>query len=778
MPSRRVIRVLLAAVLLLGIGAALPLARFWSLVPPVQSALERALDRRVEISGPVRLRLLPSPALTLSALTIHDDPSIGIEPIAYVESAELGVEPFALLTGHLALTSLRLNGPSVNLVKTAAGQWNYPPLFRRAFVSYPNARPRLPLIEVRSARLNFKFGDTKNVFYLSDADVDIQAGSGGGDPLRFRFSGSPSRTDRAAQGFGKFSGNGQFEYVPEGENRVQLVVRLERSAIPDILTLLQGHGSGLGGFLASRAEIEGPVSDLSIRGELQLADIDRRFLLPVRQGDWALNYTGHLDLVGQQLRLRTTTGAERLPISVRLFLADYLAKPRWATVVTADSLPLETLPALAAEMGSPILPGLSLRGALSGALSRSVDGKIQGQFRATGIGLSAPDGESLQVEEAEINSTGGVISVQPTRVTVDDQEVATLRGSYSRAQQQLEIGVRGRRLSIARFSEVWQGMTDRPVPPALTTFSGGDWTGDILFRGTPDEETWTGKVEIRGATLELPGLASPVAVTRASMDTSSSDIRLEGTAGGIAFGARRRTGKPLELSFAELDAVALEKILAPTLGRRPGLIARTLRRTVPVPDWITERNLTAEVQIKDLLAGPIHLTGVGARLFWRGPDITLNVLSAEARPGHLAGRLTADLRQGSPRYHLAARVDGLRWAGGTLKAEGRLTTAGRGLELVARARAEGEFSVAWPRRSTPERVTGCYEFSAARPLPELSFSCLTIHSGADTYYGWGRAAVGQGIELVLFNDAGRYRAAGSLEPFSLTIEPEAVATLK
>jgi len=48
-----------------------------------QAALEKALGRKVEI-GEVRFRLLPTPGLAISNVTIGEDPGIGAEPVAYV----------------------------------------------------------------------------------------------------------------------------------------------------------------------------------------------------------------------------------------------------------------------------------------------------------------------------------------------------------------------------------------------------------------------------------------------------------------------------------------------------------------------------------------------------------------------------------------------------------------------------------------------------------------------------------------------------------------------
>ena len=259
---------LLAAVLVLAAGVIAPFVRADRFSARIREALEQALDRQVEIAGPVRFRLFRRPGFSVGNVIIHDDPAMGLEPFAYVTSLEAGVRLSSLWHRRLEFSNLRLVEPSVNLVKSRAGSWNYPPLLDRAFGPSPADGAAMPAIQVRSGRLNFKFGDTKSVFYFSNADVDVSPSSGSEPALRLRFSGEPARTDRLAQGFGAMSGGGRLILSREGENRVELNVRLQRSAIAEVLTLLRGRWMGLEGFVASEARLEGPVSNVEITGRI------------------------------------------------------------------------------------------------------------------------------------------------------------------------------------------------------------------------------------------------------------------------------------------------------------------------------------------------------------------------------------------------------------------------------------------------------------------------------------------------------------------------------
>ena len=87
---------------------------------------------------------------------------------------------------------------TINLVKTDAGPWN----FQFLLGSAPAISGAMPAIKMRGGRVNFKFGDTKSVFYFNDADFDVSPSDDGSVDLR--FSGAPSRTDQVRPEFRAF----------------------------------------------------------------------------------------------------------------------------------------------------------------------------------------------------------------------------------------------------------------------------------------------------------------------------------------------------------------------------------------------------------------------------------------------------------------------------------------------------------------------------------------------------------------------------------------------
>jgi hypothetical protein len=236
--------------------------------PRIQAALESALGRKVEL-GAVHFSLFAGPGFSVDNVVIHENPAIGIEPIAYVGSLEAVPRLTSMFGGHLEFASIRLDDAIINVAKTGGpsepGRWNFEPLLNRSVIR------AIPELHVRSGRINFKFGDTKSVFYLTNTDLDIAPPSHGAATWNAEFTGEPARTDKPAHGFGEFIARGRWTQT--GVGRLDLDVRLEKGAIGEIVALLHGFDAGIHGTVAARMHLAGPLDDIRISGNM---DVRRR----------------------------------------------------------------------------------------------------------------------------------------------------------------------------------------------------------------------------------------------------------------------------------------------------------------------------------------------------------------------------------------------------------------------------------------------------------------------------------------------------------------------
>ncbi len=92
--------------------------------PLVQSRLSQALGREVSI-GSLRMSIL-SGSLAAESFTIADDPAFGNSPFLTARSFHVGVELWPLIrTRTLNVTGLTIEGPEIQLIRNAAGRWNF-----------------------------------------------------------------------------------------------------------------------------------------------------------------------------------------------------------------------------------------------------------------------------------------------------------------------------------------------------------------------------------------------------------------------------------------------------------------------------------------------------------------------------------------------------------------------------------------------------------------------------------------------------------------------------
>jgi len=741
----------------------------------IEKALEEALGRKVDITGPVRFQLWPGPGFSAQNVVIHDDPAMGAEPLAYVGTLSLSVRPSALWRRRLEVATLRLGEPSVNLVKSGPRGWNFPWLLERAFRNPARGSDSVPAIHVRSGRLNFKFGDTKSVFYLAQADLDINPDVRA-RAVRIRFAGLMARTDRPPFGAGRLSGRGRLLVVPEQESQLDLNLHLERSAIAEILVLLQGRSLGLGGFLSSTARLEGPLSNLAIRGNLHLAEVSRG-ILPFGPERGSIDYGGRLEVSAQNLLLESRPGpGATVPAWIRFRLSSYLTEPRWAIGVTVRRLPVDSLPALARQLGASLPAGMVLKGSASGAMSWSSAAGPQGQFQVENgeVGWTEADTASIRFPAARILLLRDRLRMPPTEFRMSETEGLRLELNAGPSVERLDLRLHCEALSIGRFLDVWNRLGIGPPPALLAALASGRFEGSLRLNKTEAAEgTWEGSGLVRDATWELPGFSSPLRLVAAGVVLGSGgSVRfLTARAEEIAFGGEYRfVGKGprphrLLLRAERADASRLGDLFAPVLRRRRGFLARTLRLSPPpAPGWLRNRRVEGRLEIAHLEAGGLQLDSVQTAFYWHGTHLELAGFRAVWRGAAVEGRLTAELGGATLSARGRFAIGGMDWNGGSLSLDAGFAAQGAELMRPASLLVEGAFSgksldlggQSW------ERASGCFELALERGTARERLTCAELRRGEVIYYGYTTEAEGGRAELLLFRDGEELLLGGPL----------------
>ncbi|MGC9972749.1 MAG: AsmA family protein [Bryobacteraceae bacterium] len=764
----------------------------------VRASLEQALGRGVEL-GEVHLDLFNGPGFSVDGVTILEDPRVGIEPFAYVESLEARVSFASLWTGRLEFSKLRLVNPQVNLARPHSGAWNFQELLTRTAGAAP-AGVQLPLIQVRGGRINFKAGDTKSIFYITEALLDATPPSSPGGEWRLRFEGQPARTDRTGYGFGTFTARGRWRPDARTGGEVDISLDLEKSGLAELIRLVHGHDIGLHGQVSSHAHLAGPVAGVQITGTMQVGDIHRWDLLPPYSDNWPLEYRGRLDLVSQTLELETAppAGEGALPLSLRVRASGYLGAPVRGILVTLDRLPLAPLPQVGRHMGLALPRDLVLDGRLTGVLGYSAGTGLQGKLVAVETEIQMPGSPAIRLERAELVFEGERVMLPPTafRLPVTQRQSAGAGGpraaaradqallvaAYSWKDQALDAAIVASSLSLPEAGSGWARLLG--AIPLIQNCRQGAWKGNLNYHqegALPGG--WTGTVLVQNTQIPLPGIADPLELARARIMVRDGDATLDRIAGRVGaaevkgeYHYRAKAARPhqFRVSVAELDAVELERLLLPALRRDESFLTRALRlgRT-RVPEWLEARRTDGVLEIGSVSLGDLRLANLRAHFRWDATIFETTELTAQWGKGLISGHLVANLRRAAPSYRLTARFRSVNWMGGQWDGRGSLETSGAGPDLARNLRLESTFkgrSVALLPDTEFESVSGSCLVTVARGLPQFRFTDLQAVVGEDLYQGRGASGADGRVSFELTDGQKQLRVTGTLSPFQLNEE--------
>jgi hypothetical protein len=782
--------VLLVLLLVALVGLAAPRVSADRFRPRIQAALQAALNRPVQLGG-VHLSLFTGPGFTVDDVLIDDDPAAGIEPFAHVEHMQARIRWASLFSGHLEFSSLRLDAPSVNVVKLSSGPWNIQPLLDRHSRAGLTHRRSVPDIQIRGGRIDFKFGDTKSVFYISDSDMDVYPNENG--EVVIRFSGAPARTDQASQSFGELTARGLLQSGPNGEGRLDMGVNLDRTAISELTRLFHGSDLGIHGYVLANAKLSGPLSKLDITGVLNISDVHRWDLMPAPGEGWTLNYRGLLNLTGHHLELASlTTPAQPDPVAVEFQLDDYLAAPKWSGNLHFRDLPAASLVETARHFGAPFPPGVQVEGQVQGGIGYSSQSGVGGQFALANAAVKFPQGgsvqvNSLQVESAQVQISDGKVVLAPSDVEMEDGQSAQIEGEYALDNSRAAFRISTRQLATGSADFV-----DAAPVPLFDRLHQGSWKGWISYEKIAENPgVWSGQYDLQNAVVEIPGLALPVRIASATVQMNAGGFqltRMRGRSGTVKFEGDfhydaevhealvhealvHDTGalhsQRLRLTIPELQLADLEGLMLPALRRNEGFLARAFRRDQPPPKWLEERDAEISLQVASLMNGDLPLGDLTAHATWRGASITVSKMEWHLDNMHAAGRMSVNLARPEPSYEWNGGVENFDYRNGQLDIVGEMETRGMGPDLLLNLRSQGTFDgrgIMLAPDAEMREVSGSYRLGGTSGAGRLLLSNVQVLQGGETLVGQGASQPDGHIVLELASGRKQVRLTGMLLP--------------
>jgi hypothetical protein len=319
----------------------------------IATSMSATLGRPVHLDR-VSLHILPVPGFTLQNLVVSEDPAFGSEPVIRANTVEVTLRPSSLWRRQVEFSSIKFVEPSLNLVRNAQGEWNIQSLLMHAASvntaptaqSKAGPQPRFPYIEATGARVNWKIGEEKKPFSLTEADFALWLPTS--QQWHVRLEGKPARTDRNISDPGTVKLEGWLERAATmPEVPVDLTASWEGAPLGEASKMLSGDDAGWRGNLSVQARLTGVLGAAKLTTRVHLEELRRADFLPVQTMDVHAECSGTLNVA--------TAVASDADCSLNAPLQEG-AKVAGRVVALADRLDLSELSATGLHVGMTNIP--------------------------------------------------------------------------------------------------------------------------------------------------------------------------------------------------------------------------------------------------------------------------------------------------------------------------------------------------------------------------------------------------------------------------------------
>ena len=308
------------------------LIRYTALQKRVTARLSAAFGRPVEV-GHYNFSLWTGPVLEAQAITVGEDPRFGSEYFVRADSLTIRLRWQSLIRGHLGLGTLSFSGPSLNVVRNSAGDWNLAEWLPRPnqIAPGPNSiserqanqtapatnsgaaqAPRFERIELDGGRINFKLADEKLPFAFINVAGSVNAEPAG--RWRIDLVATPWRVATLTQQAGEIHVAGRVGGTSSRLLPAKFDATWSDTSISDALRLARGDDFGIRGDLAMAVSAQSTNGEWDMRTRAELRQV-HRWNLALRPDNPDLNFLGQIRFDPRTSDFELTSGTLEAPHS-------------------------------------------------------------------------------------------------------------------------------------------------------------------------------------------------------------------------------------------------------------------------------------------------------------------------------------------------------------------------------------------------------------------------------------------------------------------------------
>jgi len=646
-------------------------------------SISAGVGRPVDI-GSVHIRLLPRPGFDLANLVVYDDPAFGAEPILRAGEVTADLRLMSLIRGRLEISRLDLTEPSLNLALREGGRWNLEALVEHAarIPSAPTAkgrseaRPGFPYIEGSSGRINFKVGQEKKPYALTNADFSLWQDSENSWGVRLKAQ--PFRGDMNLNDTGQLQLSGSWQRANVlREAPLQFTMEWTRAQLGQLTKLASGNDWGWRGTVQLDATLSGTPGKLRIGTDVSLDDFRRYDIISAHQLSMAAHCEaeyGSATREFHQVVCNAPVGEGQITVAGDLGLPSV---HRYEVVLSAKNVPAGAAVPLLQRIKKNLPDDLTAEGTVDAKWSLRNDGRLTPQFvgqgEIAGLRLSSVTNKTEigpeTVPFSFSNSAGGApgpkfarTAVQPQTAEAGHIEIgpimlAARAGGPNALGWMNHLGYNFSIFGDADVARMLRLARTLGVPvPALTADGSthldlqvaGSWAGtSASFRGPQV----TGPARLKNVRIPVRDVGGPVEIVSADMQLSPDRVTLEKlnakAAGSIWTGSielPRGCGTletcPLHC-ILNADAVALSQLNEWANPRRNKPWYQVLD-SHKAPSVLARLRATAGVKLGRLRIGKVEATHVSAVVILDQGELEIPQLNADFLGGKHRGMWSAD----------------------------------------------------------------------------------------------------------------------------------------
>src|SRR5271157_1795343 len=660
----------------------------------IQAQLQNRLHRPVQL-GAMSLAVFPL-RVEVKDVNIAEDPRFASKlPFARVGEMDISLKLLPLLTKTVAIDSLTLKRPQIELIKDAAGVWNFATLGQgpaapaappaQAPQAAPAAKPEsggggslsldeLKITDGQVAVTDRQKNQPRSVYdhidltlrdYAADKpfSIDLAAHVPGRGAETIALSGKIGPINQSEMPSTPFDGKLKLNEVslagaqkflnnPELEGTDAML-----SGSTDLVNAT-GKMAAKGSLKITEAVVHNVKVGYPISADFDVSDDLKSDLLTIKQGDLKLGST--------PLSVNGTLNTHNTPSVANLN-------------VSAKDASIEDAARLAAAFGVAFSPNAKITGKLTanvhaqGPTDRlTLNGTVNGHnLEVTGKDIP----QAVKVPAIDLAMTPQDIRSNPFTVTCGG---TTLTGQTSIAQYSTPSPTVDATFKTvnAKVDELL-GIAKAYGGSAVEGMSGsGAITIDVHAAGpikNTEAMTFTGTGALQNASLKTPALTQPLNVRNANLQFTQNSLNITNLAASL--GSTNASGnlsianfQAPRLTFAlaadKLNITELEKLVArkPAPAKKAdaswSLVPTAYAAPAPQPSFLDTATGNGTITVGSLIYDRTTLTNVHSNVNLNHGVIQLSPLTAQVYGGQINGSITTDLRHETSSFAVNAKLTG------------------------------------------------------------------------------------------------------------------------